>query len=678
MALPNRQTAVLLGVTAAALLLLLHLAAGGDHDARHQRGAVLVSAESQRNAEPAVVIVGASGVVPATPDDDDATTARARRESAPGDGAADNTAPPDVAAAAAAASAVVAGAGAMSGWCTRGVAPGEAPTDVPQFNCPIMADLATCGVARDQPQDTSIKLATVDASLKAALASPNKTHAVAHVFKDACRWEVTKSTDIWTLGDHARKAVHLQSVVDCTPKRPLPATTHHLPTSAARWRNYTAWINKHVRYPTAGDSKVSGEAATHPIYIQPVLRGPSVYTSKARSSYFSVENICMTCDDQSKPHWSLDHSRPCQTTLWTVNGDKWANKMLAAASNKGRHKIFKDREGGFQYGGQLGVLKNVSMMRGTTFFLMLYGAPNVGHIIHDAAWAPIASMLARSAAKYKPPFHAMIDPDHTRHSNSYYTMLVLAGALGRLGKGDGRNTPRGAGLSRPLLLNPTATKKRLMLCFENAVFGGIDRNGNGAFWNHRVSRFEVAGAIRADALRFAGVASDIVDGTARRPPQLYVYGRSEVYRRSVDNIGALASAMLEVTTELGLPDPIVISSFYAHPEAQVELMSRIDMLLSVQGAHLEQALFMPKDSAVLEFAQCFSRRTSFISRYGAFHEDQVYKQDVVCHPRINLSDKDKRAQNLTLCPRMIVSLQDEVRAGLRQIMKRRGFDVTKA
>jgi hypothetical protein len=64
------------------------------------------------------------------------------------------------------------------------------------------------------------------------------------------------------------------------------------------------------------------------------------------------------------------------------------------------------------------------------------------------------------------------------------------------------------------------------------------------------------------------------------------------------------------------------------------MLAEVDMLVSVQGAHLQSSFVMHPHSAILELAPCHSPRTSFISRYGPMHPQQLYEQILICSTKL--------------------------------------------
>ena len=82
--------------------------------------------------------------------------------------------------------------------------------------------------------------------------------------------------------------------------------------------------------PVAVAGKVTGEKKSKVFGIWP--------------NYAHFTDVCMTCEREGKFFMLPD--RRCHTTLWSLGGNDGTIRM-----KQGRHRVFKDRHGGFQYGG---------------------------------------------------------------------------------------------------------------------------------------------------------------------------------------------------------------------------------------------------------------------------------------------------------------------------------------
>jgi hypothetical protein len=238
-----------------------------------------------------------------------------------------------------------------------------------------------------------------------------------------------------------------------------------------------------------------------------------------------------------------------------------------------------------------------------------------------------------------------------------------------------------AGKGQPQTKRPT--------CFDSLLVTGLDRLGSGT---RLISRAAIAAQLRAAVL---SVVRDTLrphnknkgDGPGNEPdasnsltapvparrPQMYVYARRDIHRRSLDNPGWVLHVAHAIARELHLPAPRLVASFSAAPAAQVALAAGMDLLITAQGAHEQVAsLFMPLDAAIIEVAPCGGKKTSFVGRYGPFHPEQRLHQVHVCAPMINLSD-DMLEQNVTLCPQHIVGLRDAVHEHALRILRSRGL-----
>jgi hypothetical protein len=226
------------------------------------------------------------------------------------------------------------------------------------------------------------------------------------------------------------------------------------------------------------------------------------------------------------------------------------------------------------------------------------------------------------------------------------------------------------------------------MCFESIVFAGRDRGGRHG-GHETLARQHVAEKLRlavltavGEAVGRPGLAESVAN--SRHPswfPRIFVYGRNDMYRRSLDNPTALYNQVLQVAldeyrgwlqngrTDTQFPTPVLITTFTTSTPQQLAMLADVDILVSVQGAHLQSTFVMHPHSAILELAPCHSPRTSFISRYGPMHPQQLYEQILICSTKLNLLEKDKRAQNVTLCPSDLSKVEVEVRKMIRGLLK---------
>jgi hypothetical protein len=598
---------------------------------------------------------------------------------------------------------------ATAGWgiCRRGMAPirnGAKFVDVDDvdlsttksFGCPLLygKGVPTCEAI---PPDATRKV-NVDgvAQFITAVRTKQRNKAI-EALRGACDWptpRVGEGTEAWEPGDAGRRLIgSMQEAFDCNPPGQIAATAHHLPGSIKHLRGSSQAYNLHHRLlgrlrvpiPVIPSTGKTAAPSTHsyPSLVVPSsvayrtqgFQAEAKYSRPRKSGWIRLDNVCMTCETGHREFF-MNPKRRCQLTLWSIGSILLG---IESKSRQGRHSIYKEREGGFQFGGQRHPADTAGalVMRGTTFFDTSFAVDNVGHVIRDAVWSFHVSGLVRRKGKFSEPYHMMIDGDFFNASSNYYAFTTLASGL-RLFRGDGvdesidageLNQPRVAsGGTPPILLNPVSAGVEKMVCFESVVFAGRDRGGhNGGY----VNKAEVAANLRSEVLSFLNLDPIVVSGEIRRIPRVYIYGRQEVHRRHLDNLGQLTAALAEVTHALDAPPPTVITTFYMEPARQIELMAGIDILVSIQGAHLEQHLFMPLDAVIIEIAACHSTQTSFVSRYGTYHPKQKFKQMRLCHPLINFSDRDKRAQDLLLCPHHLRQLQDDVRGALKELLRSR-------
>ena len=573
--------------------------------------------------------------------------------------------------------------------------------------------------------------------------------ALAVALQDVCTWPgLSSSVELrWPFGDRIREALaphSLRDVVDCVAHEPTAlasrpgesanyvgtgdhhdaaryeyvATCHHLPSMAAAPASFELPLKLGVDADlNARRQKLSSLPYSD---VRSMPQSYSGYPSKSpksqdvsigRASWLHLKGVCLTFE--AKGQWFMNAKRPRHPTLWSVGADL---PIVKAAARKGRHKIFLDREGAFQYGGILPVddhpASTVVTLAGTTLLASPFDINNVGHEINDGGWGysiPAAvEARARNASKdrqggmFPMPFRMLVDSQFYRRSGKMYAFMAEIGArawleLGAPGRSSSSRLDGSGVIVNPLSyedLNlmrhaaadmpsspgengassaaPGTGSAVKVLCFDHLVITGNDRNGFGA---RKVSRTAVANTIRATAFRALRLSPALYEGNVPRLPKVFVYGRHDVHRRSIDNYGELVHKVTEITASFGLEKPVVIPSFTTSAFAQVELFSQIDVLVTMQGAHMQTSLFMPADGVLVEIAPCRSKRTSFVSRYGMFLPSMVLRQLMVCSPVINLDHEDKRSQNVTLCGHHLVELEAMLREELKGMAKRRGVEL---
>ncbi|KAJ9472846.1 hypothetical protein DIPPA_21641 [Diplonema papillatum] len=404
----------------------------------------------------------------------------------------------------------------------------------------------------------------------------------------------------------------------------------------------------------------------------------SEYYRKGKLGWIGLKNVCLSCEAERDP-W-MDHRRPCHTTVWTLHG---AIRELAAPQRKGRHSIYKQRQAAFQHGGSLSdPAQPVVHYEGTHLYLSAYPQQNVGHALHDALFLFASVLLSLGDVKshlFDYPgtpaaVRVIIEPDFYRNSMLYYS--VLAAVLTRTATGAPPfvfEHVRTGGLRHP----PEAGGERAACSFfDGLIFTGEDRELKGA---------GVAGGSRvATVLGMRRAIGGVLDGLLPRrderphehpahsppPVRVYLYGRTDVYRRSIVNFDDLIASVSRGLANSGIPPITVIPTTLLPPLGQVQLFRSIDVLLTIQGAHMQTSLFMPADGAVIEISPCAARKTSFLRRYGTMLPTQNHVQMEICFPSVNLLS-DKYAQNVTLCPHHVDLLLDAVLREVRRLQNAR-------
>eukprot|EP00759_Apiculatamorpha_spiralis_P034143 PhF_6_TR35349/c0_g2_i2/m.51294 len=449
--------------------------------------------------------------------------------------------------------------------------------------------------------------------------------SIVAALKESCRWVASESSSgeasQWALADTLRKAGYVRSAFDCIPTAKLKYTCYH----HAQYDHY---------FSRGRDISIK---ISNKVVKSPQTIGATTYSRKYQKPWFSTANVCMTCETEKK-HW-MDPSKFCHATLWSV-GSANPTRELEAKHRGGRHALWYDREGGFQFGGI--VPSNVTRSHyyhGTTIFLPTFSNNNVGHCLHDAFWAFMSVLLSLDSLKMPKPFRVMADETFFDDTCPYFSVLASLAVKNYLPSGF-------------IEKNPTTVtdrnQERVYACFEKMIFTGSDRKGIGS-GQPEGRRWNVAGATRRMVFDALGVPGHSKLTLPRAQLRVALYSRRDVYRRSFDNFGALLESVTHTLRALQQPDPIVITSFSMSSLAQIRMVYDIDILVTVQGSHIQNSLFMPPDAWLVEVSPCLARSVSFLARYGMFLPNQKHVQLEICAPILNLAG-DKHGQNLTLCP----------------------------
>eukprot|EP01060_Flectonema_neradi_P002853 TRINITY_DN11797_c0_g1_i2.p1 TRINITY_DN11797_c0_g1~~TRINITY_DN11797_c0_g1_i2.p1 ORF type:complete len:615 (+),score=66.92 TRINITY_DN11797_c0_g1_i2:68-1912(+) len=389
--------------------------------------------------------------------------------------------------------------------------------------------------------------------------------------------------------------------------------------------------------------------------------GKTEYYRKKPHGLIFLRNIAVGCAGDREP-W-MDHRRDCYLSVHSVHAE---NSGLAATHRKGRHAIYRQRQAAFQYGGTITNSKlQPSHVAGTSIFLSSFSQANIGHALHDALFSYLSVLSSFKELKgvhsLPSPHRIVIEPDFFRNSIRYYSVLAMVFGTYVMG-----TAPQVLVFNKAMVdVGGAVTQQQpspdgSMFTFESAIFTGEDR--------------ELKGSGVATGARYPVVhhfREAVFDVLGSRPPNnkitIYIYGRTDVYRRSIINMGNLVD---RIVNKYGAERVIQIPSMSLHPLQQASLFRKIDILLTVQGAHLQNSIFMPADGSVVEFSPCRARQTSFLKRYHTFLASQRHVQIEVCFPSINLG-KDKYGQNLTLCNHHIDIAEQKVAEEVSRIEKER-------
>lgn len=264
-------------------------------------------------------------------------------------------------------------------------------------------------------------------------------------------------------------------------------------------------------------------------------------------------------------------------------------------------------------------------------------------------------------------------------------------------------------------------KKKTIYCFEQLIVSGTTRSSSttkipallGVFDKAAVSALVRASVFNYISKRYRNttypavpplpsppllsqkmsrfVAPPVSGPASRRSLRVAVYGRSDVYRRRIDNIGALVSATRDAmdaaqqeakrssssssafSSIFASPWPTLITTFYSSPLSQIVLATQVDVLVTVSGAHEQpMSLFGPADMSIVEIATCLGTQTSFVGRYGMLMpEHQRLTQVQVCAPLLNVAESDTTEQSLTLCPHHLELIRTDIKQEILRIAKLR-------
>ena len=101
------------------------------------------------------------------------------------------------------------------------------------------------------------------------------------------------------------------------------------------------------------------------------------------------------------------------------------------------------------------------------------------------------------------------------------------------------------------------------------------------------------------------------------------------------------------------------------------MVSKIDVLLTVQGSHVQNSLFMPHDAVIVEVAHCGASRVSFLRRYGPYFDSQRYIYFPVCDGLVVNSLAEPVEQNLTLCGDQLRQIQHKLTTAVQSLVESR-------
>jgi hypothetical protein len=409
-----------------------------------------------------------------------------------------------------------------------------------------------------------------------------------------------------------------------------------------------------------------------------------------KASWITATNMCASCEPPPGAYYMASrHS--CYFTLWGV-GDSAKLHKLTSTSRGGRNVIFKERISSYQYGGILSPKKFAALVddkdrpftsswyvNGTTVWLGPYEFNNPGHVIHDALWTwQLALMLPdiyntdpnrqkSPSPVYPAPIRAVLSHDFETLSSEYFGVLSWMIATGEAQR---RNSTLNVERIERSPFPSTFDLKRPLVCFEKLVIPGQDRHVDGGGLGLRQV---VAKRLRQHVFS-ALHKHEHTYGDRERKPRIGIYGRNDVYRRSIDNTDVLLEIVANVARRHHLPPPSTVGTFDVSPEEQFRLMESIDVFVAIQGSHLQNSLFMPDDGAIVELAPCRAEFVSFMRRYGKYLDSQSYTYLSLCdNVMINYSEKDAASQNVTLCPQVAGRINDAVERAVVALLRRRGL-----
>lgn len=434
-------------------------------------------------------------------------------------------------------------------------------------------------------------------------------------------------------------------------------TEHSTVDLSFRDLNWKKWVSNLPRISTTTEKTVNDFSKTSVFRRVPKhgswVYGDYLYATCEQRSFFS---------DKVFPFFFFPN-HTCVMVLWT-SGTPDANSIgkLKSYSRKGRNAIFKEREGTFVYGGavseRLRSTIPIVQVRGTSILNGAFAVDNVGHVIHDALWALQVALAAPDTfpkvlepiSPFKDSFQMIFGQDFTRVSSAYYGLVSSL-----LGLGEESSSQEPMRQTKSVQFPLCFEEGKCMLSFDRLLLPGQDRHLDGGGAGLRQST-----ALRLRQHVFEGIQVD-ANRRRRHRPQILIYGRNDVHRRSIDNMQALFQVATNIAQQLQLPPPVIIDTFSRPVVEQIAIMSAADVMLSIQGSHQQNSLFMPEDAVIVEIAPCRAHRVSFLQRYGPYLKTHAYWYAPLCDGvLVNYCDPDPVSQNVTLCPSMTRWIQDKV------------------
>lgn len=441
-----------------------------------------------------------------------------------------------------------------------------------------------------------------------------------------------------------------------------------------------------------------------PASLQNHQRTPSHFATSTfrrvpkRASWVTATNICASCESPPGAFYMMkNHS--CFFTLWGV-GEASKLQKLTSTSRGGRNVIFKERVASFQYGGVLTPKQFEKLVDdkqrpftsswfvpGTSIWLGPYEFDNPGHVIHDALWVWQLTLMLREIHRVHPskgnasgiytsPVRGVFSHDFEKLSGDYFGDLSWIVASGELNQSESDRASGRQGTVDSLerspfpFASPKPGDHRPLVCFQEFIIPGQDRHVDGGGLGLREV---VANRLRRHVIRVI-TNEEHQARSLKRKPQIFIYGRNDVHRRSLDNTVMLLDLVRRIAARHHLPPPSLVKTFQLKPLDQFRQMLDIDVFVAIQGSHLQNSLFMPDDGAIVELAPCRADFVSFMRRYGRYLDSQSYTYVSLCdNVMINYSEKDPAAQNVTLCPHVMDRIKVAVEKAVVSLLRRRGY-----